>query len=518
MRHQSFEIRLKSEVSLGSPGTTQGGRDNMDYLSGSFFLGAAAARLYRELGEDAWTVFHSGKVRFNDALPLSRSGSIAFPMPQSLATGKHQAPKEAERFTAGELINLAYQDRSSQMEKPSVPYLSAAGEKVRPKAHFRLKTAIDPRSGASMDRRLYGYHSLAPDQLYHFTLDVDEDVPNPLLEKILTVFNKPFRLGRSLSAEYGRCEATPKDNSWPNPVPSSDGSLTLLLCSHLVVEDENGVMPPLPQTHHLGLPPGELILERCFVRHGWHSFYNSTYRAFEGDLPIIMRGSVLCYRMAQEDLAVLNRSPIHHAGLQQQRGFGRFLVNPPFLAEAGPKFESVPQSKEPESAKEPNHPLVKWLKAQLQERNTEDQIRRAADTWYQELKVLYNSARVRGAFTADMVVGPTPSQWGRVAEVLSAGMGPQDLQDKLFGKAGVCKSDDPDWSITIVHKALERSLERPANFADWLKAKVNADAAVAEENPFNLEDGLRLKALAHFARFAADRAKQQRNQQEVTHA
>lgn len=531
MKRKTFKIHLKSEVAVGSPGTVNGGRDHLDYLQGGLFLGAVAARLYEQLGDDAWTVFHSGKMRFCDALPLSPSGQIAFPTPQSLAQKKHQQTEQAHLFQASELVNLAYQERVAGLDKVAAPYLSGAGEKVRPLTQYRLKTAIDPRTGGSMDRRLYGYHSLLPNQTYYFRLEADDDVADSLFQKVVAALQKPMRLGRSTSAEYGRVEVEPFEAQLPQPAPTSDGTLTLLLCSHLAVEDDGGAALALPESHQLGLPDGKLIRKRCFVRHAWHSMYNATYRAFESDLPIITRGSVLCYAMSPEDLAQVTRNPLLYAGLQQQRGFGCMLVNPPFLAESGAQFQAIDSKKETHQDVKCDHPLAQWLTERLENRKAEADIRSLAETWYQELRGLYESARVRGAFTADMVVGPTPSQWGRVSEVvavaLAKGMSMKQLQMLLFGNGNdkqdkaankpICNANDPDWSKAIVHEALEKCLQQPPTFATWLKAKLAGEPAVSNPNQAITDDN-RVRVLAHFARFAADRAKQQRNQQEENDA
>ncbi len=513
MRRQTFDIHLEAEVAVGTPGSVTGGRDSTDYLSGSLLLGAAAAQLYRELGEMAWLVFHSGKVRFGDALPLAPSGLCALPTPLCLAAPKATAGDETR------MLNLAVSGRQTGYDKVGAPYLSAAGELVRPATHYRLKTAIDPRSGVSMARQLYGFHSLAAGQVYRGELSADDDVSESVFARLVDVLSGYVRLGRSRSAEYGRCRVVPVTRVPQTNAPAEDGLVTLLLLSNLAVEDDAGVPCTLPSSASLGLPAGELVAERCFVRHARHAIYNAAYRAFEADVTIIVRGSVLCYRFDAATAAAVTAEPERYAGLLQQRGLGRLLVNPPFLLGKTPVFKTMPEPQKTQPAPKPQSLLLDWLEAHRDHRDSESEVRRAAETWYGELAALYDSARVRSGAPVSVVKGPSPAQWGRIAEAVgreTAGVVDlKRLEKALFhATTGICREGDPDWGVTVFDKRLEDALGKPPTFTAWLRAKLKAQEADGVDS-VPQDETKRVLVLAHFARFAADRAKQQRSLTEV---
>lgn len=515
MRRQTFDIHLESEIAVGTPGSVTGGRDSIDYLPGSLLLGAAAARLYRDLGESAWDVFHSGKVRFGDGLPVAPSGLCAWPTPLCLGAPKGKGSDDPD-YT---IVNFAVTGRKGGYDKLTKPYLSAAGEQVRPITYYRLKTAIDPRSGVSMARQLYGYHSLASGQVFRAELCADDDVPEAVFARLVDALRGQVRLGRSRSAEYGRCRvAAVTPTPWPS-APAEDGLVTVLLLSHLAVEDDGGVPSALPSSVALGLPEGEPVPERCFVRHARHATYNAAYRAFEGDATVIVRGSVLCYRFDAATAAAVVAQPERFTGLLQQRGLGRLWVNPPFLMTETPFFEAVAPTKAVEATAKPPSPLLDWLEAQRDHRDIESEVRRVAETWYGELAELYRGARVRCGASAAMLIGPSPAQWGRIAEAVgretAGAVDLKRLDQTLFHQTvGICREGDPDWAATVLDERLEKTLGKPPTFADWLHAKLYAEASDSLDS-VPLDETRRVLVLAHFARFAADRAKQQRSQTEV---
>lgn len=523
MRRQTFDIHLESEIAVGTPGSVTGGRDSIDYLPGSLLLGAAAAQLYRDLGDAAWDVFHSGKVRFGDGLPVAPSGLCAWPTPLCLGAPKGTRSDDAD-FA---VVNFAVTGRQAGYDKLGEPYLSAAGELVRPTTFYRLKTAIDPRSGVSMARQLYGYHSLASGQVFRAELCADDDLPESVFARLVDALSGQVRLGRSRSAEYGRCRVVPVTPAQADAREQTqaaratgDGLVTVLLLSHLAVDDAGGVPSALPRSTALGLPEGEPVPERCFVRHARHAVYNAAYRAFEADYTVMVRGSVLCYRFDAATAAAVTAVPERYAGLLQQRGLGRLLLNPAFLIDATPAFQTVPAQRAAEALVKPESLLLDWLESRRDTSKIETQVRRKAEAWYGELAELYRSARVRGGFSATALIGPSPAQWGRIAEAVgreTAGVVDlARLEHALFdANVGICRAGDPDWGVAVLDEALEKALERPPTFKDWLRHKL--ETPVAGEDGVLLDETRRVAVLAHFARFAADRAKQQRNVTEVHH-
>ena len=82
MKIQPLKITTLEEVVISERAANEGSHASLDYLPGATFLGAIAARLYEDLSEqEAYQVFHSGKVRFGNALPLSQDEQQTYPMP-----------------------------------------------------------------------------------------------------------------------------------------------------------------------------------------------------------------------------------------------------------------------------------------------------------------------------------------------------------------------------------------------------------------------------------------------------
>ena len=84
----NYTARLVTDAVISERSSTTGGHRCLDYIPGACLLGAVAAKLYDSLGQDAFTVFHSGKVRFGNGYPLSAAGEPAFPVPFAWHTAK----------------------------------------------------------------------------------------------------------------------------------------------------------------------------------------------------------------------------------------------------------------------------------------------------------------------------------------------------------------------------------------------------------------------------------------------
>lgn len=66
-----FKVTLSTDVVLNVKSATDGNNQTLDFIPGNNFLGIVAGRLYQKVDtQTAWTLFHSGKVRYGDAHPL----------------------------------------------------------------------------------------------------------------------------------------------------------------------------------------------------------------------------------------------------------------------------------------------------------------------------------------------------------------------------------------------------------------------------------------------------------------
>ena len=93
---QTFVITLTQDVIVSASSATAGQHQSLDYLPGSLFLGLAASRGYAELNtHEAWTLFHSGSVRFLDALAFIDK-EPSYPAPLSLHTYKGERAQQSQ--------------------------------------------------------------------------------------------------------------------------------------------------------------------------------------------------------------------------------------------------------------------------------------------------------------------------------------------------------------------------------------------------------------------------------------
>ncbi len=89
MRRTFFHLELLDNLICQGSNASVGLPPGLDYIPGNMFLGAVAQKLYSGLQEKAFEVFHSGRVRFGDGLPLTPGGQPALPMPLCLHGKKH---------------------------------------------------------------------------------------------------------------------------------------------------------------------------------------------------------------------------------------------------------------------------------------------------------------------------------------------------------------------------------------------------------------------------------------------
>ena len=83
IHRRALRLTLLDDCVFSARNATEGGHHSLSRIPGQTLLGAAAARLYGtfiERGDDAYTAFHSGRVRFLDGLP-SDADAIAYPVP-----------------------------------------------------------------------------------------------------------------------------------------------------------------------------------------------------------------------------------------------------------------------------------------------------------------------------------------------------------------------------------------------------------------------------------------------------
>jgi hypothetical protein len=495
MKVQQFKVTLLEDVVMTERAATEGGHDSLDYLPGATFLGAVAAHWYNKLNpKDVYTVFHSGKVRFSNGLPLSKDEQLSYPMPLCWYQDKREPKNGTMALRNYQLSEYSKKIRAKQIQGDYISLAAIERENrlTVVKQKFRMKTGIDADVGTARDSQLFGYSSLPAGDSFVFSLEADDDVS--LFEEIVERLLGTLKLGRSRSAEYGAVSIEKFETKDERQAAQTTSSVTFWLLADMALQDEFGQPLLQPTAKNLGLPAHfQLDLAKTFVRSRRYAPFNAYRGRREIERVVLTMGSVLHFSSQQSvDAKTLQRIQAQGIGLYRQNGLGRVWINPELLAEKTPKFKELPRKKKVSlRLKEPNHPVLRYLNKRRGQASEISTIEKCAKQWLDELAKLYHSAEVLSYTPVGTCPGPTATQWGQVMEKAKQATSANTLSNILFvGDHAVCKENDAQWGKRIFIK------EQPKidNFRLWLKHKIEAER----------QQELLLQIVARFARLARD--------------
>ncbi|MDD3610030.1 MAG: hypothetical protein PHI49_09800 [Halothiobacillaceae bacterium] len=487
MKGFTLDITLLDDTLFTQRAASEGTQTGLDFIPGAALLGAAARLLYDRLGDRAWDVFHSGKVRFGNGLPLI-DGTPGYPIPLALHQAKGgekgedvynflvDGPEGARRIEGG---------RQPQQKRGS--YLSLDMRERKIATALRMKTAIDPQTGRAEDAKLFGYAGIPAGARYRARITLDTDLPPELQSALENAFTGPVFLGRSRSAEYGRTHIERKPLT-PAPAagPLDSRRLVLWCLADMACIDAHGQLTSTPAPETLGLGTGHLDLAASFIRTRRYTPWNAKRGGYDSERLVISAGSVLVYELEQplipEQAARLQRG----LGLYTAQGLGQVWANPPLLAqrrlalsEATPTRLAAPPR--------PDHPLIHWMERRLDNRRRTVELDKALPGLLKPLQDAYRSAAIWAGHGQITQVGPSSSQWSSVYEHART----HDNLAGLFDDANaICKSNMPGWSDPLgngetfldafrrhqsEHAPDARTLQAIARaLMDWVKTDANA--------------------------------------------
>ena len=472
MQTKRFTIKLQENVIISQRAATTGGHSSLDYLPGATLLGACANSLYKKLSKsEAYTVFHSGKVRFGNALPLSETNKLSYPMPlcwHEQKTGEKAI--QEKQIIAKNLLNYQIKQypEGTQPVQLRTGYIATDGSVTQTQTEYKMKTAINPKTGQANEGQLFGYSSIPKGMTFGFKLEADEDVPTELFKKVTNNLNGKLALGRSRSAEYGNIEIYPAN--WKEDKKTTEETtqeLTIWLLSDIALLDKNGQATLLPTAQDFGLH-GKLNLEKSFIRSRRYAPFNAHYRRREIERNVISMGSILHFSLKEPTEIQTIQTNI---GLYRQTGLGQIWPNPPLLETEKPKFETNSKSFKKKAPKQPDFPLAKWLQNKIGQNIETQEIEKEAKEWLKELNRLYHSARLLSATPRGIRIGPSPTQWSRVLELSKTpNITKATIQQQLFfdKHTAICKDNDPDWTAEVYLKGT-----RVDNFKQWLQKQID---------------------------------------------
>lgn len=450
MNSATLHLTLLGDVVLSERAASSGGHSSLDYIPGANLLGAAAAALYAQLPQaDQFTVFHSGKFRFGNALPAAHDNTPMYPMPLCWHTRKSDLNSAAQgELAAPRNFQLGEFEDNAQPKQLRGGYVHPSGTHRNPEKELRMKTAIDARTGTASDAQLFGYESIGRGEQFIAQITADNDVDSKLFDSVVAALCGHLRLGRSRSAEYGRAkvEKIASKNTWDvRPQAASNSQeVTLWLLSDLAAQDAHGqpVLCPIDATW-LGLPAGNLDLAKSFIRSRSYTPFNGHYRRRELERAVLQQGSVLHFKfdqaLTEAEFQLIGRG----LGLYRQAGLGQVWVNPPLLATATPPFGALRSVREAQSeVTKPDGPLIHWLEKQLGRAVNDQAETGIAKAWIDDLGDRYKVARSLNGIAKPLPIGPSASQWGSVATLAREAKDRTDLREKLFEKKnGYCVSE-----------------------------------------------------------------------------
>ncbi|MGN0878187.1 MAG: hypothetical protein ACI4WT_01875 [Oligosphaeraceae bacterium] len=436
----AFRCRFLAPVILNTSGATEGELDTLTYVPGSNFLGIAARR-YDDYGDQAFTVFHSGKVRFGNAFPLTQDGRQALPCPASWFIPKGETlascdrilttPEERQRVQADKQPK---QLRGDYFVPDATPALLDAHAIVK---SFAIKSAYDSDLRRSEDAKMFGFTSLNAGTDWTFTVDFDPDVPVSLRRQVVASLLGHQAIGCSKTAQYGAV-AIELLTQAPLRVasrPAADGRHYLYAASQLAFANEFGQPALLPPLAELGFGADAAYdLERTQLLYHAYCPWNGKRKSRDASRLVLLPGSVI---VVKADRAPDADRLARGVGTYLAEGLGRILLNPDFLFcnHLAPAVSCLAPSTAETATGDVQQSLIDYLNGQV---NRDQRHQR-----------LYQ--KVREVIAANDFQRISASQWGAVRAFAAAATSLEKLKKDLFATSAPTKNDtgDSDYTRTI---------------------------------------------------------------------
>lgn len=462
---------------LSERSATFGSHRSLDYLPGAAFLGAVASQLYSKLTqEESFLIFHSGSVRFCNALPHSESG-MGRPIPLSLHERKNE-PVERRQPNSKQLFNFAHPEgqkrcraNGAQPRQLRSGWLTETGQVLQPARSYRMKTAVESTTGRAAEGQLFGYESLQPGLCFQGEVQFDNSVHEALQKKVLDAIKGTLRLGRSRSAQYGRVTCAIQTTAMPQQLTDLQGRLVLWLQADMACS-RDGVPVFSPTLADLGLNcKGTLDVGASFIRCRSYAPYNGHRRLPDIERQVICAGSVLIYTLESVPSDQDRLTIAQGLGDWRESGLGQVLANPPLLAGIHPEFVQgqTENNQHAQSVAQPQHPLVGWLLFASGGTRSDSRMKEWVEHKLLEWAVRQESCRRFAGLESFELAGPTRTQWGAVQEKAKLVRdNKQQLISLLFASdAGLCRGGE-DWE-----RPFGSGWPNQTNLREWLLECIN---------------------------------------------
>lgn len=441
MEIRYYKCEFKSDVILNASSNTQGNIELLDFIPGSAFLGmVASGKNYDEFADDAFVVFHSGKVKFCDG-NICINKKQSYKRPLSFHNLKLQSDTYFNKVHLSEEEEQKLRDERKQLKQIRTGYMNEDFECLTPKYSYTQKSAYDKTHRRSADEKMYGYSALQKGTSWIFKVVYEDE---KLIDKIESKLLKDKRLGKSKTVQYGRVHISKEtDIKEIGTFTPNKNIIYLYVNSRLVLMDEDGNFTQEPSIENLGLESGEIDWEKTQIKTTNYSPYNFARKCHEYTRDCIKKGSVIVVKNFQGDVKDIKT----FVGAFQSEGFGELIVNPKFLEEKNPKLTNF-QIKKDMKTSDLKDNLVSYLKYR---KNLDDS----------RIKVAKHVSEVYKEFKR-----PSKSQWGQIRSFATSAESEVELINKIreFTQHGVEKKQ---WEKKLT--LLESEIKKSTDWREFIK-------------------------------------------------
>lgn len=453
MKRLTFQCTLLSELIMSSRAANEGFHKSLDYLPGAKFMGLVARKLYDETHhpERSLDLFHTGRVRFGDAHPLTEQGQLTYPVPLSWMRAKKDELAESEGVYVHHFLEkedreqLVGADIQLKQVRGVYVQLDTKAQSVgvlNVKQRFTIKSAYDRKRYRSADAKMYGYYALPRYSQWQFSVDLDQPFCEEGLDQtLIDALEGTHRMGRSSSAQYGQVniQCVDRESGVAHPQRNSQGNEAYLYAlSNWCFYDEQGQPSLQPTVEQLHLPKGcEIDWHKSQLRTRTYRTWNKKRNARNSDRHVITRGSVLVIKLPEDlDGPLTPDSFAQGVGAHRSEGFGQLLLNPPFLPErqaveaaTNKRWtlslrERNQRMQKPDQSSEVNAQGTALLDFLNKRKQRKDHVR-SVDEWVNDF-VKAHTDLYQGAISS--------SQWGQLRNIAHNVLQQKDLRLLLFDK------------------------------------------------------------------------------------
>lgn len=473
MNKHQFSCTLLSDIIINQTSGSKEKQATMDFLPGNVFLGIAAGRLYGQLSPDnAMVLFHSGRVRFGDAHPLSE-GIRSLRIPAALYYKKDESLTDGGGYV---MYNWTPDEYTQPKQCRNGFYIFTEDNRcseVKINKSTAIKSAYDSDNRRSKYEAMYAYESLRKGLRFAFEIEYDDDVDTTLIDSLVKAIVGKKHAGHSKSAQYGLVEIREnRFTSIESQKPSSADMAVVYADSRLIFIDGCGMPTFQPTAHNLGFESGaEIDWQKSQLRTFRYAPWNAKRQTPDTDRCGIEKGSVFVIKLN----GTVSPSVSRYIGSYNCEGFGHVIYNPAFLDSDAvgksilrfieKKDANVIQSTTVASHSSMNQLLLAKLDAMFQKDDNE--IYKLVNGFVQKHKNEFRKGDDRFA-----------SQWGYIRDLAENCSTSEEFKNEV-GKYLDHGVAEEKWRYK--KDALFKFIEDNKNRSDWSDIMINLTAEMAKQ-------------------------------------